>query len=211
MTSSFPGVISPVSFLHNGDRFAWKLRRAYTCTFIEIVGVVNVSVLWFRKSMQLLAVRNGYSCVPVALSEGLDIKLNAAVRQIRYSSTGACWILEAAGEDWGPLGNLVHVGEGVVARNACLNVVSLGFRSGGDDDKLADERGADVVPGRRRRVHAAARRPQGESARERHQQHPVRPAAPGLEDWAHSEDGLRESQQGASAVRRVRREDMADC
>ena len=32
--------------------------------------------------------RNGYSCVPVALSEGLDIKLNSAVRQIRYSSTG---------------------------------------------------------------------------------------------------------------------------
>jgi hypothetical protein len=28
-----------------------------------------------------LTVRNGYSCVPVALSEGLDIKLNTAVRQ----------------------------------------------------------------------------------------------------------------------------------
>uniref|UniRef100_A0A1B6LH74 Lysine-specific histone demethylase n=1 Tax=Graphocephala atropunctata TaxID=36148 RepID=A0A1B6LH74_9HEMI len=35
-----------------------------------------------------LTVRNGYSCVPVALSEGLDIKLNTAVRQIRYSSKG---------------------------------------------------------------------------------------------------------------------------
>ena len=35
-----------------------------------------------------LTVRNGYSCVPVALSEGLDIKLNTAVRQIRYSQTG---------------------------------------------------------------------------------------------------------------------------
>ena len=31
-----------------------------------------------------LTVRNGYSCVPVALSEALDIKLNTAVRQIRY-------------------------------------------------------------------------------------------------------------------------------
>jgi hypothetical protein len=30
-----------------------------------------------------LTVRNGYSCVPVALSEGLDIKLNTAVQQIR--------------------------------------------------------------------------------------------------------------------------------
>ena len=35
-----------------------------------------------------LTVRNGYSCVPVALSEGLDIKLNTGVRQIRYTQTG---------------------------------------------------------------------------------------------------------------------------
>ena len=35
-----------------------------------------------------LIVRNGYSCVPVALSEGLDIKLNTAVRQIRYTGSG---------------------------------------------------------------------------------------------------------------------------
>ncbi len=35
-----------------------------------------------------LTVRNGYSCVPVALSEGLDIKLNTAVRQIKYSQSG---------------------------------------------------------------------------------------------------------------------------
>ena len=36
----------------------------------------------------LFAVRNGYSCVPVALSEGLDIKLNTAVRHIRYNHSG---------------------------------------------------------------------------------------------------------------------------
>jgi len=35
-----------------------------------------------------LTVRNGYSCVPVALSEGLDIKLNTAVRQVRYGKEG---------------------------------------------------------------------------------------------------------------------------
>ena len=35
-----------------------------------------------------LTVRNGYSCVPVALSEGLDIKLNTAVRQVRYNQQG---------------------------------------------------------------------------------------------------------------------------
>lgn len=35
-----------------------------------------------------MTVRNGYSCVPVALSEGLDIKLNTAVKSIRYSQHG---------------------------------------------------------------------------------------------------------------------------
>ncbi|KAK5650233.1 hypothetical protein RI129_001262 [Pyrocoelia pectoralis] len=35
-----------------------------------------------------LTVRNGYSCVPVALAEGLDIKLNASVRKVEYSQTG---------------------------------------------------------------------------------------------------------------------------
>ncbi|XP_018916026.1 lysine-specific histone demethylase 1A isoform X2 [Bemisia tabaci] len=35
-----------------------------------------------------LTVRNGYSCVPVSLTEGLDIKLNTAARQIRYGPTG---------------------------------------------------------------------------------------------------------------------------
>uniref|UniRef100_A0AAQ4R8U3 Lysine-specific histone demethylase 1A n=1 Tax=Gasterosteus aculeatus aculeatus TaxID=481459 RepID=A0AAQ4R8U3_GASAC len=36
-----------------------------------------------------LTVRNGYSCVPVALAEGLDIKLNTAVRQVRYTASGS--------------------------------------------------------------------------------------------------------------------------
>ncbi|XP_033635222.1 lysine-specific histone demethylase 1A-like isoform X2 [Asterias rubens] len=35
-----------------------------------------------------LTVRNGYSCVPIALSEGLDIKLNTVVRQIKTSPNG---------------------------------------------------------------------------------------------------------------------------
>nr|XP_006824583.1 PREDICTED: lysine-specific histone demethylase 1A-like isoform X2 [Saccoglossus kowalevskii] len=42
----------------------------------------------FEFSGHHLTVRNGYSCVPVALSENLDIKLNTAVRQVRYSHTG---------------------------------------------------------------------------------------------------------------------------
>lgn len=41
-----------------------------------------------RPAPSLFAVRNGYSCVPVALSEGLDIKLNTAVRHIRYNYNG---------------------------------------------------------------------------------------------------------------------------
>lgn len=35
-----------------------------------------------------LTVRNGYSCVPVALADGLDIKLNAAVSKVEYNHRG---------------------------------------------------------------------------------------------------------------------------
>ncbi|XP_042886464.1 lysine-specific histone demethylase 1A-like isoform X1 [Penaeus japonicus] len=42
----------------------------------------------FEFSGSHLTVRNGYSCVPVALSEGLDIRLNTAVRKILYTNTG---------------------------------------------------------------------------------------------------------------------------
>ncbi|XP_035207347.1 lysine-specific histone demethylase 1A-like [Stegodyphus dumicola] len=35
-----------------------------------------------------MTVRNGYSCVPVALADGLDIKLNMAVKSIRYAHQG---------------------------------------------------------------------------------------------------------------------------
>ncbi|XP_054167068.1 lysine-specific histone demethylase 1A-like [Oppia nitens] len=43
----------------------------------------------FEFSGSHLTVLNGYSCVPVALAEGLDIKLNTAVRAIRITPTGA--------------------------------------------------------------------------------------------------------------------------
>ena len=36
----------------------------------------------------LFTVRNGYSCVPVALSENLDIQFNTAVRQILVNPKG---------------------------------------------------------------------------------------------------------------------------
>ncbi|XP_050729902.1 lysine-specific histone demethylase 1A-like isoform X2 [Eriocheir sinensis] len=43
----------------------------------------------FEFSGSHLTVRNGYSCVPVGLSEGLDIRLNTAVRKITYTNNGA--------------------------------------------------------------------------------------------------------------------------
>ncbi|XP_038077080.1 lysine-specific histone demethylase 1A-like isoform X2 [Patiria miniata] len=43
-----------------------------------------------------LTVRNGYSCVPIALSEGLDIKLNTIVRQIKTSNTGVEVVTQSA-------------------------------------------------------------------------------------------------------------------
>lgn len=42
----------------------------------------------FEFSGSHLTVLNGYSCVPVALAEGLDIKLNTAVRSISLNSSG---------------------------------------------------------------------------------------------------------------------------
>lgn len=36
----------------------------------------------------IVSVRNGYSCVPVALSEGLDIRLGTAVTEIQYGGPG---------------------------------------------------------------------------------------------------------------------------
>lgn len=44
--------------------------------------------IYRRKCLFFVAVRNGYSCVPVALAEGLDIKLNAAVRKVEYYNRG---------------------------------------------------------------------------------------------------------------------------
>lgn len=39
-------------------------------------------------------VRNGYSCVPVALTENIDIRLNSAVKEIKYNSKGVEIIAE---------------------------------------------------------------------------------------------------------------------
>lgn len=49
-----------------------------------------------------VTVRNGYSCVPLALSEGLNIKLNTAVKQIRYDNKGV-EVVAAKGRNNGSL------------------------------------------------------------------------------------------------------------
>ncbi len=35
-----------------------------------------------------MTVRNGYSCLPIALSEGLNIKLSSAAKEIKYTDKG---------------------------------------------------------------------------------------------------------------------------
>ena len=50
-----------------------------------------------------VTVRNGYSCVPVSLSEGLDIKLNTAVRQIRYGPKGVAVLTSNARNNGNPI------------------------------------------------------------------------------------------------------------
>uniref|UniRef100_A0AAZ1WYA2 Lysine-specific histone demethylase 1A n=1 Tax=Oreochromis aureus TaxID=47969 RepID=A0AAZ1WYA2_OREAU len=52
------------------------------------VSIVALKYFWGSLLFHL-TVRNGYSCVPVALAEGLDIKLNTAVRQVRYTASGS--------------------------------------------------------------------------------------------------------------------------
>ena len=42
----------------------------------------------FEFSGSHVTVQNGYACLPAALAEDLDIRLNTAVRQIRYSRSG---------------------------------------------------------------------------------------------------------------------------
>ncbi|KPI94121.1 hypothetical protein RR46_06572 [Papilio xuthus] len=46
---------------------------------------VNADILYLK---QFTHVRNGYSCVPIALSEGLDIRLGTSVTDIEYGGPG---------------------------------------------------------------------------------------------------------------------------
>ncbi|XP_072753351.1 lysine-specific histone demethylase 1A [Anoplolepis gracilipes] len=65
-----------------------------------------------------LTVRNGYSCVPVALSEGLDIRLNTAVRAVRYGPNGV--------EVWAAPSRSPHTNHTVYKADAVLVTLPLG-------------------------------------------------------------------------------------
>ncbi|XP_020284295.1 lysine-specific histone demethylase 1A [Pseudomyrmex gracilis] len=65
-----------------------------------------------------LTVRNGYSCVPVALSEGLDIRLNLAVRSVRYSQQGV--------EVWATPPRSPHSNHSIFKADAVLITLPLG-------------------------------------------------------------------------------------
>ncbi|XP_048512486.1 lysine-specific histone demethylase 1A isoform X2 [Athalia rosae] len=65
-----------------------------------------------------LTVRNGYSCVPVALSEGLDIRLNTAVRAVRYGPNGV--------EVWAAPSRSPHTSHTVYKADAVLVTLPLG-------------------------------------------------------------------------------------
>jgi len=65
-----------------------------------------------------LAVRNGYSCVPVALSEGLDIRLNTAARAVRYGPNGV--------EVWAAPSRSPHTNHTVYKADAVLVTLPLG-------------------------------------------------------------------------------------
>ena len=65
-----------------------------------------------------LTVRNGYSCVPVALSEGLDIRLNTAARAVRYGVNGV--------EVWAAPSRSPHTNHTVYKADAVLVTLPLG-------------------------------------------------------------------------------------
>ncbi|CAL7943230.1 unnamed protein product [Xylocopa violacea] len=65
-----------------------------------------------------LTVRNGYSCVPVALSKDLDIRLNTAARAVRYGVNGV--------EVWAAPSRSPHTNHTVYKADAVLVTLPLG-------------------------------------------------------------------------------------
>lgn len=74
--------------------------------------------LFFFSLFFFFPVRNGYSCVPVALSEGLDIRLNTAARAVRYGVNGV--------EVWAAPSRSPHTNHTVYKADAVLVTLPLG-------------------------------------------------------------------------------------
>lgn len=88
-----------------GYPLSWRLQPLHTIS-LELTSrwlenlLIWQSLLWSNACLIRLihfwllvfpccsAVRNGYSSVPMAMAEGLNIKLNTAVKQIRYTTKG---------------------------------------------------------------------------------------------------------------------------
>ena len=67
----------------------YEYRTAYLMDISTVkVCCKGIRCVMYNCMCLFFVVRNGYSCVPMALSDGLDIKLNSAVRQIKYTNTG---------------------------------------------------------------------------------------------------------------------------
>lgn len=60
----------------------------FICYFEKLLSILQLKFNILIKLFIFISVRNGYSCVPVALADGLDIKLNAAVRKVEYNHQG---------------------------------------------------------------------------------------------------------------------------
>lgn len=83
-----------------------------------MVRYYNKSEYWSAFYPFYLIVRNGYSCVPVALSEGLDIRLNTAARAVRYGPNGV--------EVWAAPSRSPHTNHTVYKADAVLVTLPLG-------------------------------------------------------------------------------------
>ncbi|BES93542.1 Lysine-specific histone demethylase [Nesidiocoris tenuis] len=77
----------------------------------------NLSVSAPAVTVSSVVVRNGYSSVPMAMAEGLNIKLNTAVKQIRYTTKG---VEITATKGRNPSNTVTYTGD------ACLCTLPLG-------------------------------------------------------------------------------------
>ena len=67
-------------------------------------------------------VRNGYSCLPIALSEGLNIKLSYAAKEIKYSDKG----VEVTVQSTNPINTANKAQNEVDKADAVLVTIPLG-------------------------------------------------------------------------------------